>query len=157
MNHTIIFSIIAACISVGGVFIAIGVFKGRINHNSDTNKAHDEQIKNLAAKSELAAAVSRGDEQLAAASKRSDDQLAAAIKRSDEILKIIIERAEEDRKNGAGQFREFYGILTGHAERIRALETQQSSLTESVKEIKVDIKEGFKKMEDNLKELAKRG
>jgi hypothetical protein len=146
VNSSIIFSVIAACISVGGVFIAIGVFKGRINHNSDTNKAQDEQIKNLAAKTELAAAVTRGDE-----------QLAAAMKRSDEILKIITERAEEDRKSGAGQFRDFYGILTGHAERIKALETQQSSLTESLKEIKVDIKEGFRKMEDNLKELAKRG
>jgi hypothetical protein len=156
VSVNLIFSIIAACISIGGVFIAVGVFKGRINQNSEINKAQNDQIDKCASKTELAAAVSRGDDQLAAESKRSADQLAAAIKRSDEILKIITERAEEDRKNGAGQFREIYGLLSGHAERIRALETQQTSLNESLKEIKVDIREGFKRMEDNLKELVKR-
>jgi hypothetical protein len=145
MNWTVVFSIIAACVSVGGVFIAIGVFKGKINQNAESNKAQDEHIKALAAKTELAAAVSRGDE-----------QLAAAMKRSDEILKIIIDRAEEDRKSGEGKFRDFYGILTGHAERIRALETQQTGLSESLKEIKGDIREGFKKVEESLRELSRK-
>jgi hypothetical protein len=135
MNFTIVFSIIAACLSVGGVLIAVGVFKGRINQNSEVNKAQNDQIEKCASRTELA----------------------AAIKRSDELLRIITERAEEDRKSGVGQFRDFYGILTEHAERIRALETQQTSLNESLKEIKVDIREGFKKLEDNLKEMTKRG
>jgi hypothetical protein len=146
LNMDLLMSIIAIVTAVGGVFIAIGFFKGKIHQHGDSIAAQGDEIKTLAGKTELASAVNRGDE-----------QLAAAIKRSDEILQIITERAEEDRKSGAGQFREFYGLLTGHAERIRALETQQSSLTESLKEIKIDIKEGFKKLEDNLREMAKRG
>jgi len=131
MNHTIIFSIIAAVISLGGVFIAIGVFKGKINHNADVNKTQDEQIKNLATK----------------------DDLAAAIRRSDEMLAIMTKRAEEDRVKGQGQWREFHEIIAKHSERIGVLENQQNTLMKSLDEIKGDIKSGFRQLQDELKEL----
>jgi len=133
MNHTIIFSIIAAVISLGGVFIAIGVFKGKINHNADVNKAQDEQMKTLATK----------------------DDLAAAIRRSDEMLAIMTKRAEEDRLKGQGQWREFHEIIAKHSERIGVLENQQNTLMKSLDEIKGDIKSGFRQLQDDLKELRK--
>ena len=133
MTPAIIFSIIAAAISVGGVLIAIGVNKGRINQNTETNRAQDEQIKLSASKTELA----------------------AAIKRSDEMLALMKERAEEDRAKGQGQYREFYSLLTNHAERISSLETQQTGLSKILDELKSDIKSGFRKIEDELKDLQK--
>jgi hypothetical protein len=133
MNWTIIFSIIAAGISIGGIFIAIGVFKSRINQNAETNKAQDEQMKKLATR----------------------DELAAAIKRSDELLALMKERAEEDRAKGQGQYREFYAIMTGQEKRIIALETQQTALAKSLNEMKVDIKCEFRDLHTELKELQK--
>ena len=133
MNPTIIFSIIAACVSVGGVFITIGVFKGKINQNAEVNKDQGDQIKLTASKTELA----------------------AAIKRSDEMLALMKERAEEDRAKGQGQYREFYSLLTNHAERISSLETQQTGLSKILDELKGDIKSGFRKIEDELRDLQK--
>jgi len=131
MNHTIIFSIISAAVTLGGVFIAVGVFKGKINQNAETNKAQDEQMKALASKSELA----------------------AAIKRSDEMLEIMSKRAEEDRIKGQGQWREFHELLAKHSEKIGILENQQSTLMKSLDEIKGDIKSGFRQLQDELKEI----
>jgi len=131
MNHTIIFSIIAATVSLGSVFIAIGVFKGKINQNAETNNAQNEQMKALASKSELA----------------------AAIKRSDEMLEIMSKRAEEDRIKGQGQWREFHELLAKHSEKIGILENQQSTLMKSLDEIKGDIKSGFRQLQDELKEI----
>jgi DNA repair exonuclease SbcCD ATPase subunit len=131
MNQTIIFSIIAATISLGGVFIAIGVFKGKINQNAEANKAQDEQMKALASK----------------------DELTAAIKRSDEMLAIMTKRAEEDRLKGQSQWREFHEIIAKHSERIGVLENQQNTLMKSLDEIKGDIKSGFRQLQDELKEL----
>ena len=73
------------------------------------------------------------------------------------MLAIMTKRAEEDREKGSGQYREFYSILTGHAERIAALETQQDTLTKSLDEIKSGIKGGFKELQAELKELRKQG
>jgi DNA repair exonuclease SbcCD ATPase subunit len=131
MNHTIIFSIIAATVSLGGVFIAIGVFKGKINQNAEANKVQDEQMKALASK----------------------DDLAAAIRRSDEMLAIMTKRAEEDRLKGQSQWREFHEITAKHSERIGVLENQQNTLMKSLDEIKGDIKSGFRQLQDELKEL----
>ena len=133
MNHTIIFAIISATISLGSVFIAIGVFKGRINQNTETNKAQDDQIKTLASKEELA----------------------AAIRRSDEMLTIMTKRAEEDRVKGQSQWREFHEAIAKHSEKIGILENQQSILMKSLDEIKGDIKSGFRQLQDELKELRK--
>jgi len=134
MNHTIIFSIIAAVISVGGVFIAIGVFKGKITGNSEAIASQKNEIKTLASK----------------------DDLATAMKRSDEMLEIMKQRAEEDRYKGQSQWREFHDIIAKHSERIGVLENQQTILMKSLDEIKVDIKSGFRQLQDELKELMKR-
>jgi len=133
VSPTIIFSIIAACISVGGVLITVGVIKGKINQNSEVNKVQDGQIEKCATK----------------------DELAAAIKRSDEMLAIITKRAEEDRAKGQGQWREFHEILAKHAERLGTLETRQTVFQKSIDELKNDIKSGFKETHDELKELQK--
>jgi basic membrane lipoprotein Med (substrate-binding protein (PBP1-ABC) superfamily) len=124
VNITIIFSIITAAVTLGGIFIAIGVFKGKISQ-------HDEKLKATASK----------------------DELAAAIKRSDEMLAIMTKRAEEDRTKGQGQWHEFHDILVKHAERIGTLETQQTTFQKSIDELKSDIKSGFKEMHYELKEL----
>jgi peptidoglycan hydrolase CwlO-like protein len=131
VNPSIIFSIIAAVISVGGIFIAIGVFKGKINHNAEEIATQEKEIKTLASK----------------------DDLAAAIKRSDEMLEIMRKRAEEDRAKGQGQYREFSGLIHGHDKRITALETQQTALEKTLEELKLDIKSGFKDVQTELKGL----
>jgi len=132
-THQLIFSIIAASISLGSIFIAIGVLKGRINQNTETNKTQDEQIKTLATK----------------------DDLAKAIKRSDEMLEIMSKRAEEDRLKGQGQWREFHEIIARHSEKIGILENKHDSLMKSLDEIKGDIKSGFRQLQEDLKELRK--
>ena len=131
MNISLIFSIITAVVTLGSVFIAIGVQKGRINQNAETNRAQDDKNKSFATK----------------------DELAAAIRRSDEMLGIMTKRAEEDRAKGQGQWREFHDILTKHAERIGTLETQQTAFQKSIDELKSDIKSGFKETHNELKEL----
>ncbi|MDR3019883.1 MAG: hypothetical protein LBU66_03150 [Treponema sp.] len=131
MNTTIIFSIITAAVTLGGIFIAIGMLKSKIIHNAEATKAQGEAQKNLASK----------------------DELAAAIKRSDEMLEIMRTRAEEDRGKGQSQWREFHTIISKHAERIGALETQQNTLMKSLDEIKGDIKTGFRELQNELKEL----
>jgi hypothetical protein len=73
------------------------------------------------------------------------------------MLALMKERAEEDRSKGQNHYREFYGLLTGHAERISALEPQQYALTKSLDEIKGDIKTGFRELQAELKELRKHG
>jgi sulfite reductase alpha subunit-like flavoprotein len=144
MSASVIFSLIAAVISAGGVFIAIGVFKSKINQNTETGKAHSEQITNLASKTELSTAV-----------KHIDDHIETSIKRSDELLSIIKARAEEDRTKSQGQYHEFYSLLNNHEKRIGALETQQTAMTKSLDEIKTDIKSGFRDLQNELKELRK--
>lgn len=142
MPANFIFPIIAAIISVGGVLIAIGVFKGRINQNTETTKAHSDEMKGLASKKELHDVESRGD-----------DHLAAAIKRSDEMLALMKQRAEEDREKSQGQYREFYRLLTEHAERITSLELHREYLVKSLDELKKDINGGFKELRNDIKEL----
>ena len=133
MNVTLIFSIITATVTLGSVFIAIGMLKGKINQNSENNKAHDDKLKTFASK----------------------DDLAAAIKRSDEMLAIMTKRAEEDREKGQGQWREFHEILAKHTVRIGVLENQQTTLMKSLDEIKGDIKSGFSQLQEELKDLRK--
>jgi predicted membrane-bound mannosyltransferase len=107
------------------------MLKNQIKQNTDTNKTQSETIKTLASK----------------------DELASAIKRSDEMLEIMRTRAEEDRGKGQGQWREFHTILSKHAERIGALETQQNTLMKSLDEIKGDLKTGFKELHKEIKDL----
>jgi hypothetical protein len=139
-----IFSLLAAVVSIGGILITFGVIKGRVTQNAETNTAQTKQIENCATRAELNAAAARAEE-----------QLAAAIKRSDEMLELMRKRAEEDRASREGRYRELYGILNNHAERIKAVETTQKAIDKSLEEIKSDIKTGFSEMKTELKELRK--
>jgi hypothetical protein len=145
-DPSIIFSVLAASISIGTILVAFGVIKGKVNQNAEANKAQTEQIEECASKSELAAAMERGGE-----------QLAAAIKHSDEMLELMRKRAEEDRKSGEGHYKELYGIINNHAERIKAVEITQKAIDKSLEEIKVDIKTGFADVKTELKEMRSHG
>jgi len=131
MEPSIIFPVIAAAVSLGGVLIAVGVLKGKVTHAAEINQAQEEHLKALASK----------------------DALAAAIARSDELLDIMRQRAEEDRAKGQGQWREFHNILSKHAERIGVLENQQTILMKSLDEIKVDLKSGFRQLQDEINKI----
>jgi hypothetical protein len=120
------------------------MIKGKISQNDEVNKAQAAQIEACATKTELSAAAARADE-----------QLAAAIKRSDEILDLMRERAEEDRASGEGRYRELYGIINNHGERIKAVETAQKAIDKILAEIKSDIKTGFAEVKSELKEIRK--
>jgi hypothetical protein len=139
-----VFSLIAVGVSLGGVLIAVGVIKGKLSQAIETNGAQTRQLENCASKGELAGAVTRAEE-----------QLAAAIKRSDDMLELMRERAEEDRASGEGHYRELYGLLNRHSERITAVETTQKAIDKSLEEIKSDIKTGFLEVKTELKELRK--
>jgi hypothetical protein len=144
INSAFVFSLIAAVVSLGGIFIGVGVIKGKLSQAIDVNSAQNKQIENCASRGELSAAVTRADE-----------QLAAAIKHSDEVLEFMRKRAEEDRASGEGHYRELYGIINSHAERIKAVETTQKAIDKSLEEIKSDIKAGFADVKSELKELRK--
>jgi hypothetical protein len=145
-DPSFIFSLLAAVISVGGVLIGFGMIKGKVSQNAEMNNTQGKQIENCASRGELAAAVERGGE-----------QLAAAIKHSDEMLELMRKRAEEDRKSGEGHYRELYGIINNHAERIKAVEITQKAIDKSLEEIKIDIKTGFADVKTELKEMRSRG
>lgn len=133
MTPALLISIIGLGITIGGICIAIGVLKGKIGQNTETNKLQEEQMKSLASKEELA----------------------QAIKQSDIMLDMMRKRAEEDREKGQGQWREFHNLLADHTGRIKVLENQQTALKETLDEIKGDIKSGFKQIQDDLKEMRK--
>jgi hypothetical protein len=146
VNSAFIFSLIAAGISIGGILVGVGVIKGKLSQAIDVNAAQTKQIENCASKGELSVAITRADE-----------QLAAAIKHSDEMLDLMRKRAEEDRATGEGHYRELYGIINNHAERIKAVETTQKAIDKALEEIKSDIKTGFADVKSELKELRKQG
>jgi hypothetical protein len=128
MEPSLFFSILAAGISLGGILIGFGVIKGKVERVAKENEVQ-----------------------------ATKEELTAAIRRSDEMLAIITKRAEEDRALGEGRYKEYYALLTGHAERIKVLETTQQVLTKSLDDIKIDLKVGFKELQNELKELRKRG
>ncbi|MDR3356479.1 MAG: hypothetical protein LBO04_04745 [Spirochaetaceae bacterium] len=140
----LVLSLLAAFISVGGILIGVGVYKSKIARNDEVNAAQEKQIENCATKEELAVAANRGNE-----------LLANAIKRSDEMLDMMRKRVEEDRAAGSGRYKELYGILAGHAERISALETTQGIVTKTLDEIKSSLNGGFKEIRDELKDMRK--
>ena len=133
-SSTIIFYIIAAAMPICGIFITIGYIKGKfqqkIQQNTDAIEVQDEQIKTLATK----------------------DELAAAIQRSNEMLEFMKERAEEDRAKWDEQWREFNNRITLHAERLSSLEAQQNTLGSSLSEIKAS----FREMEKDIKEILRK-
>ena len=146
MDHSLLFSILGAIVSLGGVFIAIGAMKGKLSQAIEDNSAQSRQIESLATKSELTQAI-----------KRSDEKLAEAIKHSDDMLELMLKRAEEDRAAGDGRYKELYGIINIHAERIAKLETSHAAVMKMLDEIKESLATGFKDVRDELKDLKKQG
>jgi hypothetical protein len=73
------------------------------------------------------------------------------------MLDLMRKRAEEDRKSGEGHYKELYGIINNHAERIKAVEITQKAIDKSLEEIKIDIKTGFADVKTELKEMRSHG
>jgi len=137
MSGTVIISLIGTLvgmlITVGGVFIAVGGLKQKINDSVETNKAQEEHIKTLSSK----------------------DELAKAIKRSDELLVLMQKRVDEDRLSGERRYTELYGLLNVHSERIGKLEVSQEQIFKLLDNLNATINNGFKDMKDDIRELRK--
>ena len=137
MSGTVIISLIGTLvgmlITVGGVFIAVGGLKQKINDSVETNKAQEEHIKTLSSK----------------------DELAKAIKRSDELLVLMQKRVDEDRLSGERRYADLYGLLNVHSERIGKLEVSQEQIFKLLDNLNASINNGFKDMKDDIRELRK--
>ena len=137
MSGTVIISLIGTLvgmlITVGGVFIAVGGLKQKINDSVETNKAQEEHIKTLSSK----------------------DELAKAIKRSDELLVLMQKRVDEDRLSGERRYADLYGLLNVHSERIGKLEVSQEQIFKLLDNLSASINNGFKDMKDDIRELRK--
>lgn len=137
MSGTVIISLIGSLvgmlIAIGGVFVAVGGLKQKINDSVETNKAQEEHIKTLASK----------------------DELAKAIKRSDELLELMQRRADEDRRLGEHKYTELYGLLNAHGERIGKLEVSQAQVFKMLDKLDSNINNGFKDMKEDIRELRK--
>ena len=137
MSGTVIISLIGTLvgmlITVGGVFIAVGGLKQKINDSVETNKAQEEHIKTLSSK----------------------DELAKAIKRSDELLVLMQKRVDEDRLSGERRYADLYGLLNVHTERIGKLEVSQEQIFKLLDNLNATINNGFKDMKDDIRELRK--
>ena len=137
MSGTVIISLIGTLvgmlITVGGVFIAVGGLKQKINDSVETNKAQEEHIKTLSSK----------------------DELAKAIKRSDELLVLMQKRVDEDRLSGERRYTELYGLLNVHSERIGKLEVSQEQIFKLLDNLYASINNGFKDMKEDIRELRK--
>jgi len=144
-DEAFIFSIIATVVSVGGILVAVGVFKGRINHNTEQIKAQSAKLGEIATKKEVEDS-----------SRHTLERMDSFIKRSDELLKAIQERAKEDRENGQAGYKQFQKTLLDHEKRIASLETQQASTKESIVELSDTVKKGFRDLADEIKGLRPR-
>lgn len=133
MTVSIAISLVGIAITIGGVFIAAGMFKQKISDNADANKAHEAHLKTLASKTELA----------------------QAIKRSDELLELMQKRVSEDRAAGEKKYTELYSLLNIHGERIGKLEVSQAQVFKMLDKLDSTINNGFKEMKDDIRELRK--
>jgi translation initiation factor 2 alpha subunit (eIF-2alpha) len=124
---SIIFSIIGAAVTLGGICVTFGVLKGRVERVSEENKRQ-----------------------------ATKDELTAAIKRSDDMLETLAQRVEEDRAGSAQWRKEFLELVRGHGERIAALETMQGNQTKILDKLEVTVNLGFKELREDLKELQRR-
>jgi hypothetical protein len=131
VNENLIFPIISAVVTLGGVFIGIGLLKGKLNSAVETNAEQSKKIEDRATR----------------------DELAGAIKRSDEMLEIMRKRVEEDRVVGEGRYTEQYGIISKHGERIGRLEVSQEQLFKMLDKLEETVTSGFREMKLDMKEL----
>jgi outer membrane murein-binding lipoprotein Lpp len=67
-------------------------------------------------------------------------------------LAALIKRMDEDRAVNATQHKEFYG----YQNRIVDIEATMKSLKASVDELKEDVKQGFKEIQQDIKSLSRR-
>jgi S-methylmethionine-dependent homocysteine/selenocysteine methylase len=126
-----IFSLIAALVTLGGLLVAFGVLKQKIIESAKTNEQQAAQIEERASKQELS----------------------AAMKRSDELLDFMRERAEEDRLRGDGRYKELYGIIGTHGERIGKLEISQEQIFKMLDKLEIAVSSGFHDLRQDMKEL----
>jgi hypothetical protein len=153
MNAGFIFSLIAAVVTLGGLAVAFGVLKQKIAENAKVNDSQGANIEKCSTKQDLSDAIRQSDEKLAQAIQRSDEKLSAAIKRSDDLLAFMQKRAEEDRARGDGQYKELYGIINVHGERIASLETSQTQLFKTLDKLESTVSNGFRELRQEMKEL----
>jgi septation ring formation regulator EzrA len=133
MDHTLIFSIIGAVVTLGGLFITIGVFKAKIATNEKHNAEQEAKIKDRATK----------------------DDLAKSIQRSDELLDLLRKRLDEYRRYGDGRYTEMYSILNQHTERIGKLEASQEQIFKLLDKLDASVTTGFHEVRDDMRELRK--
>jgi hypothetical protein len=126
-----VFSLIAALVTLGGLLVAFGALKQKIIESVKTNEQQTAQIDECASKQDLA----------------------AAIKWSDELLDLMRKRAEEDRRLGDGRYKELYGIIGTHSERIGKLEISQEQIFKMLDKLEVAVSGGFRDLRQDMKEL----
>jgi hypothetical protein len=124
MNAQMLFSIISAAVTLGGICVAFGAIKGKVERIAKDNEAQATR-----------------------------DELAAAIRRSDELLDIMRKRAEEDRRQGDGRYKELYGIIGAHGERISKLEISQEQIFKMLDKLETAVSGGFRDLRQDMKEL----
>jgi Trp operon repressor len=105
--------------------------KGKLQQAAETNAVQTKQLESCATR----------------------DELANAIKRSDEMLELMRKRVDEDRAIGEGRYKELYGIINSHGERIGRLEVSQEQLFKMLDKLEVTVTSGFREMKADMKEL----
>jgi hypothetical protein len=60
---------------------------------------------------------------------------------------------EEDRAAGEGRYKELYGIISRHGERIGRLEVSQEQLFKMLDKLEETVTSGFREMKLDMKEL----
>jgi hypothetical protein len=124
VNTQLLFSIVSAAVTLGGICVAFGVIKGKVERVAKDNEVQ-----------------------------ATKDELAAAIRRSDELLDIMSKRAEEDRMSGDGRYKELYGIIGSHGERISKLEISQEQIFKMLDKLDASVSIGFRDLRQDVKEL----
>jgi hypothetical protein len=126
-----VFSLVAALVTLGGLLVAFGALKQKIIESAKANELQTAQIEERASKQELS----------------------AAMKRSDELLDLMRKRAEEDRLRGDGCYKELYGIIGAHSERIGKLEISQEQIFKMLDKLEIAVSGGFHDLRQDMKEL----
>jgi translation initiation factor 2 alpha subunit (eIF-2alpha) len=127
MSSQLMFSLISVAVTIGGICIAFGVIKGKVDRVSEENKVQ-----------------------------ATKEELSAAIKHSDEMLEVLAKRVEEDRIGSERWRKEFLELARGHGERIAAFETMQANQTKILDKLEGAVNLGFKELREDLKELQRR-
>ena len=70
-------------------------------------------------------------------------------------VKTLEKRTDEDRAHNAGQHRDFYAARDSQGERIGVIEALISAMEKDVAEIKSDVKNGFRKIREELGQMGR--